>query len=131
MAVVLMKSMAACITRNCRARAISERRNHNRICPITLERHVTYRIIIIQKYLFFTLCSPNFAGLHVAQQGDQVFNDAEVLRARGAAGVDGDGHQQLLNVTHHQFVFIRRNPTEPTTSRKSSLKVLIMYYLSY
>lgn len=60
---------------------------------------------------FFTLRATNSAGLHVAQQCDEVLNNTKVLRTRGAAGVNGDCHQQLLNVTNYQLIVIGRNPS--------------------
>lgn len=61
---------------------------------------------------FLTLCAPHLAGLHETQQGDEVLDDAEVLGARGAAGVDGHSHQQLLDVTHQELVVVQGNAAE-------------------
>lgn len=53
-----------------------------------------------------TLRAAHLAGLHEAQQSDEVLDDAEILGPRRAAGVDGHRHKQLLDVTHQQFVVI-------------------------
>lgn len=72
-----------------------------------------------------TLRAPHLAGLHESQQSNEVFNDAEVLGPRGAAGVDRHSHQHLLNVTHQELVVVQGNAAEnnkknneTSTSRK-------------
>lgn len=69
-----------------------------------------------------TLCARRFAGLHETQKGDEVLDDAEVLGTRGAAGVDGHGHQELLDVTHQEPVVIWRDAAEQER-RKSECDV--------
>lgn len=56
-----------------------------------------------------TLRAAHLAGLHETQQGNEVFDDAEVLGPRRAAGVDSHGYQHLLDVTHQELVVIQGN----------------------
>lgn len=56
-----------------------------------------------------TLCAPHFAGLHETQQRNEVFDDAEVLGPRRAAGVDSYSYQHLLDITHQELVVIQGN----------------------
>lgn len=62
--------------------------------------------------MLFTLSVIYFAALHKTQQGDKILNDAKVLGARWAAGMDGHCHQQLLYVTYKKSVVILRNPVK-------------------
>lgn len=59
-----------------------------------------------------TLCTTHLAGLHETQQGNEVFDDAEVLGSWRATGVDRHSHQQLLDVTHQELVVIQGNTAE-------------------
>lgn len=63
-----------------------------------------------------TLCATHPTGLHEAQQGNEVFDDAEVLGPRRAAGVDSHSYQQLLDVTHQKFVVVQGNSADGRTT---------------
>lgn len=75
-----------------------------------------------------TLCATHLAGLHETQQGNEVFNDAEVLGPWRAAGVDGHGYQQLLDVTHQELVVIQGNTAEDKEKQKNMKHMVRIYH---
>ena len=69
-------------------------------------------------FSILTLRTPHLARLHKAEQSDKIFDDAEVLGPRGAAGVDGDGNQQLLDVTHQELVVVQGDSADGTNKKE-------------
>lgn len=50
-----------------------------------------------------------FAILEISKQYNKVFNNSEVLWARGTACMNCNRYEKLLYITSKQFVFIQRN----------------------